>query len=136
MKVNDFSSRTAMKPLKRHPALIGLSREHHHALSLCVRVLRTPSENHRSDIEAQFPELLSHFDEEERQFAPYWHHIGAALKTRFDHDHAKLRAMIAAPEFDSEDWNKDFATTLRDHARFEERELFPEIEPFLPPEAV
>ncbi|HFB7841272.1 TPA: hemerythrin domain-containing protein, partial [Neisseria gonorrhoeae] len=25
-----------------------------------------------------------------------------------------------------------FATTLRDHARFEERELFPAVEPFLP----
>jgi len=37
-----------MKPLKRHPALIELSRDHHRSLSLCVRLLRTPAESHRA----------------------------------------------------------------------------------------
>lgn len=121
-----------MKPLKRHPALVALSREHHHALALCVRVLRAPSQNHRDDIEALFPQLLHHFAEEEDQFAPYWAFIDAAMKRRFDDEHAKLRAMIAAPRFDDESWNRTFAETLRDHARFEERELFPAAEPLLP----
>ena len=40
--------------------------------------------------------------------------------------------MMAHPEYMNESWNKEFAVTLRDHARFEERELFPAIEPFLP----
>ena len=41
--------------------------------------------------------------------------------------------MNAHAEFDSAQWNKTFATLLRDHARFEERELFPAIEKLLPP---
>ena len=62
--------------------------------------------------------------------------IGIKLTLRcgsvFEGDHAKLRAMMAHPEYMNESWNKEFAVTLRDHARFEERELFPAIEPFLP----
>lgn len=120
-----------MKPLKRHPALIGLSREHHHSLALCVRILRSPSESHQAELEAHFPELENHFSEEEAVFAPHWQQTDALLRKRFEDDHEKLRAMMAAPEYSNESWNKDFATTLRDHARFEERELFPAIEPFL-----
>ena len=63
-------------------------------------------------------------------FAPYWDKVDPALRKRFEGDHAKLRAMMAHPEYVNESWNKDFAVTLRDHARFEERELFPAIEPF------
>ena len=57
-----------MKPLKRHPALIELSCEHHHALSLCVRLLRTPAESHQTELEAHFLELEPHFAEEEVMF--------------------------------------------------------------------
>ncbi|MCP1659155.1 hemerythrin domain-containing protein [Neisseria perflava] len=120
-----------MKPLKRHPALIELSREHHHSLALCVRILRTPSENHQAEISAHFPELEAHFQEEERQFAPHWAHIDPELKARFEGDHATLRGMMATPDYTSEAWNTTFATTLREHARFEERELFPAVEPYL-----
>ncbi|ASK27557.1 hemerythrin domain-containing protein [Neisseria chenwenguii] len=120
-----------MKPLKRHPALIELSREHHHSLALCVRLLRAPSENHQAELVPHFAELAVHFQSEEAQFAPYWHLVAADLRGRFEADHAKLRAMMAAPEFENAAWNTDFATTLRDHARFEERELFPAVEPFL-----
>ncbi|MCF7520468.1 hemerythrin domain-containing protein [Neisseria sp. ZJ106] len=120
-----------MQPLKRHPKLIQISREHHHSLALCVRILRMPSENHRHEIEPHIIELKEHFKEEEQQFAPHWQHIAPELRQRFEHDHAKLRAAMAAPDYDSEAWNTDFAQTLRDHARFEERELFPAIEPYL-----
>ena len=122
-----------MKPLKRHPALVELSREHHHSLSVCVRILRTPSESHQAELEPHFAELYPHFAEEEADFAPYWDKIDAALRARFEGDHAKLRGMMEHPEFENEAWNRDFAVTLRDHARFEERELFPAVEPFLPP---
>lgn len=125
-----------MKPLKRHLALIELSREHHRSLSLCVRILRTPSESHQAELEPHFPELEHHFTEEETQFAPHWPNIAAELHQRFETDHADLRAMIAAPEFDSETWNRTFAQRLRDHARFEERELFPAVEPYLDNQAV
>ena len=122
-----------MKPLKRHTALIELSRDHHHSLSLCVRILRTPSESHQSEIEPHMVELEHHFSEEERQLAPYWNHIDTALRARFEDDHARLRTMMAAPRYTDEAWNTQFATTLREHARFEERELFPAWEAHLPP---
>lgn len=120
-----------MTPLKRHPALIDLSREHHHSFSLCVRILRTPSESHQAELEPHFVELMQHFQEEENQFAPHWPNITPELRVRFEHDHTKLRQMMAQPEYTSEAWNQEFATTLRDHARFEERELFPAVEPYL-----
>lgn len=88
-----------MKPLKRHPALIELSREHHHALSLCVRLLRTPAESHQTELEAHFLELEPHFAEEEVMFAPYWQNIPAAMRERFEKEHAKLRGMMANPKY-------------------------------------
>lgn len=120
-----------MKPLKRHAALIELSREHHHSLSLCVRILRTPSESHQAELEPHFVELAQHFQAEENRFAPHWPNIAPELRARFESDHAKLRQMMAQPDYASETWNREFATTLRDHARFEERELFPALEPYL-----
>ncbi|MDO5639724.1 MAG: hemerythrin domain-containing protein [Neisseria sp.] len=127
-----------MKPLKRHPDLIERSREHHHSLALCVRILRNPELSHQDDIEAHAPDLLAHFDAEETQFAPYWPQIDGTLRSRFEADHADLRGMLAHPQYQNDSWNSHFATTLREHARFEERELFPAIEPFLeaaPPNA-
>ena len=106
-------------------------------LSLCVCLLRTPAESHQTELEAHFLELEPHFAEEEVMFAPYWQNIPAAMRERFEAEHAKLRGMMANPEYLNEEWNKDFAVTLRDHARFEERELFPAVEPFLPePEGI
>ena len=61
-----------MKPLKRHPVLIELSREHHGSLSLCVRLLRTPEQSHQEELDSHFAELEPHFLEEETMFAPYW----------------------------------------------------------------
>ena len=120
-----------MKPLKRHPDLIERSREHHHSLALCLRILREPSASHQPDIESHAPDLLAHFDTEEQQFAPHWQALDAALKKRFEADHARLREMLVQPQYQNSAWNTEFATTLREHARFEERELFPAIEPFL-----
>lgn len=120
-----------MKPLKRHPDLVERSREHHHSLALCLRILRHPEAGHQADIEAHIPDLLAHFEAEETQFAPHWPQLDTSLKSRFEADHAKLRDMMAHPQYQNSDWNTDFATTLRDHARFEERLLFPAVEPFL-----
>ena len=113
------------KPLKRHPELIKLSHEHHHTLALCARILRNPDQNHSQDITDHYVDLEQHFIEEETQFAPLWHKLpDPALRARFEAEHAELRRLYAHAEFDSTQWNKTFASLLRDHARFEERELF------------
>ena len=115
--------------MKRHSSLIKLSQEHHHTLAVCVRILRAPDQNHQADITEHFLDLEKHFCEEETQFAPLWEKLADAnLQGRFEHDHAKLRDLFHHARFDDAAWNTEFATTLRDHCRFEERELFPALE--------
>lgn len=122
--------------MKRHPLLIPLSQEHHHALSLCLRILRDPAADHRAGITAQQDDLLAHFAAEETQFAPLWAALNRPeLYTRFTEDHARLRAMLAAPSWDDTEWKRQFAEILRAHVRFEERVLFPALTPLLPGQA-
>lgn len=119
--------------MKRHPLLIKLSQEHHHTLALCLRILRDPSLNHQDDITAHFFDLEKHFLEEEQMFAPLWDKLNRAdLQQRFEAEHAQLRNLYHQAQFDAPDWNTQFATLLREHARFEERELFPALETVLP----
>ena len=123
-----------MKPLKRHPDLIHLSQEHHHTLALCARILREPHANHQAEIEAHYLDLEQHFQDEERQFAPLWQALpDPSLRQRFEAEHAQLRHLYRHAEFDNPEWNKIFATLLRDHARFEERELFEKLAEFALP---
>lgn len=125
-----------MKPLKRHPDLIQLSQEHHHTLALCVRMLREPNRNHREDIIAHFVDLEKHFSEEETLFAPLWHKLPEPkFRAQFEAEHEKLRQLYRAAEFDNPQWNTEFATLLREHVRFEERELFEQLAQHALPQA-
>lgn len=119
--------------MKRHPQLRFLSQDHHHTLAMCLRILRAPKENHQTEIEAHYVGLMAHFQAEEQQFNELWQLLQSPdLQTRFEQEHAKLRLMYREPRYNDEQWNIEFATLLRDHARFEERELFPAIEALLP----
>ncbi len=129
--------------MKRHAALLQLSREHHHALKLS-RLARFASdaghalaiaEAAEKIIEA-FPAVLeSHFQSEENDLLPALAAVGAkALVTRTLAEHAELRDLnrrLAEP--DSELLAR-FATLLHDHVRFEERELFETAQQLLYPE--
>lgn len=115
--------------MKRHSLLIKLSQEHHHTLALCLRILRDPQANHQNDITAHYVDLEAHFTEEEQLFALLWSALERTdLQQRFESEHAQLRQLYANAQFDNVNWNTQFATLLRDHARFEERELFPALE--------
>ncbi len=119
--------------MKRHPLLIPLSQDHHHSLAMCARILRDPAADHRADFLGHRSDLLTHFAEEERLFAPWWGKLAQpVLQHRFESDHALLRQMLAAPELGNPVWLKTFAETLRGHARFEERELFQALQEVLP----
>lgn len=119
--------------MKRHPLLIHLSQDHHHSLAMCARILRDPAADHRADFSRHRPELLAHFAEEEMLFAPWWAQLARPeMQQRFENDHALLRGLLAAPELDSPEWMRRFAETLRNHARFEERELFQAFQEMLP----
>ncbi|MFV2029300.1 MULTISPECIES: hypothetical protein [Neisseria] len=117
-----------MKPQNRHSDLIFYSREHHHTLTLCLHVLRNPTSNHQQEIEAHRPDLLHHFQQEEIQFKPLWQKLPISFRQRFEQDHTVLRQLLTKPDYTNSDWNNCFASSLRDHIRFEERELFPAIE--------
>lgn len=118
--------------MKRHPDLIPLSQEHHHSLAICVRILRQPEQNHQQELSKHFIELEKHFQCEEHTFAPLWEKLNQpTLHNRFLQEHQQLRDLIHHPQFNQPEWNKQFATLLRNHARFEERELFPAIESLL-----
>ena len=114
--------------MKRHPALITLSRDHHHALSLGNRIRQQPDADHSAAIAAQRDELLQHFAEEEQQFAPLWPRLQRLdLQQRFNADHAALRQLLQPP-FQA----ALLADTLMAHVRFEERELFAALQDLLP----
>lgn len=121
--------------MKRHPLLVPLSQEHHHTLALCLRILRHPEQSHRDDINNHFVDLEQHFFKEEQMFAPLWASLNRPdLHDRFSDEHARLRVLYRDADFDDAAWNTEFATLLREHARFEERELFPALETVLPPQ--
>ena len=111
--------------MKRHPTLIELSRDHHHTLAMVVRILRDPQANHSADIRQHGSDLLTHFTNEEQQFAPLWAKLpDSSLRQRFEHDHAALLELLNHPQYGNSQWQQSLAESLREHVRFEERELF------------
>jgi hemerythrin-like domain-containing protein len=133
--------------MKRSAALQPLSREHHHALEVALALRRaTPS---------TLPGVV-------RRFAAFWADHGArhfaveesvllavlardagssdVLRRRLVEEHAKLRGLADDLDRTTGRAQLDAAHTLggmlRDHVRFEERELFPHLERTLSPAAL
>jgi hypothetical protein len=129
--------------MKRSAALAPLSRDHHHALDAALRLRRaTPA-----DTGAAVEHFLAfwnvdgarHFGIEER------HLLGAlgpedrewrSAVDRVERDHADIRAMAAAiaagPREEQTELAHRLGGRLRDHVRFEERQLFRLLEARLP----
>ena len=129
--------------MKRHAALLQLSREHHHALKLS-RLARFASDSGHALAIAEaaekiieaFPKVLEpHFQNEEKDLLPALTAVGASeLVRRVLAEHAELRDLSRRlAEQDSEILAR-FATLLHDHVRFEERELFETAQELLYPE--
>ncbi len=127
---------TESKPLKRHPALVPLSKDHHFGLLLCWKI-RTGIKN---DISADRlvnyvnyffnDHLKPHFREEEQ-------HIFTLLDARDEKrlkaelQHTQLVSLIGElsnnPAGSIEKLNQ-LADDLDQHIRFEERDLFPYVQ--------
>ena len=116
--------------MKRSPALLQLSREHHTALSLALRITKANEPAALERLLATVPALFSgelepHFQEEERSLLPQLAQAGeTALVARTLDDHAQLRALAAAIAGVDAAALAPFGTLLQAHVRFEERELF------------
>lgn len=111
--------------MKRSEALIPLSREHHRALVVAKRIqsLEKGPENilitYWREIRAELQqELVLHFVEEERGFQ---HLLSGIHKQRFLSDHEELRELL---EKEDPEAIVRFAHCLKEHVRFEERDLF------------
>lgn len=126
--------------MKRHPELLELSREHHTALSLVQRGRQAVAsrdaaalENVAQELERRFrDDLEPHFQEEETGWLPSLAAGGqAVLVNRTLAEHADLRRLAAALTADPATTGL-FCELLHAHVRFEERELFPALESYLP----
>jgi iron-sulfur cluster repair protein YtfE (RIC family) len=133
--------------VKRHPALVELSREHHAELSQARKLRRAataPAPQRlaagRAYVEQFFGPTADHFRREEDVVFPvYARHAGQTeLVGRILREHMELnglarelRAQVAAGEVEPATLDA-LGTLLHDHVRLEERELFEEIQRVVP----
>jgi hypothetical protein len=125
----------APKPIKRHKAIVGFSHEHHDGLLLCWKI----RQGFRKGISVQriaaytlyFFEgaIRPHFEEEERLLLPLFD-VNDPMRLRTYEDHSEIYAQIAFLRHGkaSENVLKNLADELEKHIRFEERELFNEVQ--------
>lgn len=115
--------------MKRAPALLGLSRDHHSGLVLARRAIKasrcdkdTAQAEWQSIIEIFRQDLEPHFIVEEETLLPALLAIGeSALVERTLGEHDRLRALVLDTSAQS---LAPFGDHLREHIRFEEQILF------------
>ena len=115
--------------MKRDTRLGGLSSEHHRALTLARSLAgrgKVWTQDDAVALGARFDtELEPHFRVEDEVLLPALRRAGAtALPERTAEDHAFLRASVKAAVAGDGEAARAFGERLRDHVRFEERELF------------
>ena len=126
--------------MKRHPALVPLSRDHHHALVIARRLrhatIQTAAETARAFLAHWDAEQKQHFRLEEELLLPAYAAHGApnhpaVLRMLLDHmlirrDAARL---AGTPPLEL---LHDLGARLSDHVQLEEHEVFPLIEATIP----
>jgi hemerythrin-like domain-containing protein len=129
----------------RDKNLVPLSRQHQHALALCVRINRAPLAT-PAELQAWQSEIVQHFEQEiQYHFAAEEIHLFPAARLQpglsplVDEllaEHARLRrffAQSAARALDRPGL-REFAETLSAHIRKEERQLFEGMQKQMTPE--
>jgi hemerythrin-like domain-containing protein len=125
--------------VKRHPALVPLSRDHHHVLVIAQQLRRATTETTGELIGvflAAWESEKQHFRLEEELLLPAYAAFGDPadpIVMRMLQDHMVIRrdAERVANE-PSVELLHDLGRRLADHVQFEERELFPLIEETIP----
>jgi hemerythrin-like domain-containing protein len=129
----------------RDPSLVPLSRQHHYALALCVRIDRslkagaTDLEIWQPKIEEHFSEQIRvHFEAEEAVLFPAAERFPdlSSLVDELRADHQELRrhfALASARAMSASDL-REFADLLPRHIRNEERDLFEELQSLMTPD--
>jgi hemerythrin-like domain-containing protein len=129
----------------RDPSLIPLSRQHQHALALCVRIERALQKNvvdlnaWQLEVEQQYgQEIGFHFAAEEQVLfskAKRFPEL-ASLVEELSDEHVRLREYFARAKERTLDRTGlgAFASLLSGHIRKEERQLFEVLQKLVPPE--
>jgi hemerythrin-like domain-containing protein len=119
------------KPIKRDPAIVRFSRDHHHALLLVWKIREGLGKNVEPERISNYVvsffdnELVPHFkDEEVNLFATLPENN--EMRVRAESEHKTIREVISSiRENPGEELTlRRFAELLEGHIRFEERELF------------
>ena len=125
-------------PIKRSPALVSFSKEHHSGLLLVWKIRQglhkaVNAERISNYLLLSFKEELEkHFsDEEELLFCKL--PAEDDLRKRAEEDHLAIHKLVNAIRENKEDTNllNKFAIALEAHIRFEERELFNHIQNYI-----
>ncbi|MBZ5654039.1 MAG: hemerythrin domain-containing protein [Acidobacteriia bacterium] len=123
----------------RDPSLIPLSRQHQHALALCVRIERA-LQNSVADLQAWQSEVEQHYGQEigfhfaaeEKVLFPVARRFPelVSLVEDLSHEHCRLRELSARARERAMDGDelRGFAKLLSGHIRKEERHLFEVIQ--------
>jgi len=134
--------------VKRHPALVGLSDDHHHELVQARRLLEAAGGDAdgrlragASYVDVFFRDTVEHFRREEETVLPLYARqpsADAALLERIRREHMELhglaralRAVVAADDVSIETLEA-LGSLLRAHVRLEERELFEDVQRVVP----
>lgn len=119
-------------PIKRHSALQGVSREHHHGLLLCWKIRTGLSKNvpmeRIKDYVDWFYEtyLVPHFELEETYIFPIVGNDHPWVKKALS-DHRRLNRLFTSTTADMKTLGQ-IEETLEQHIRFEERQLFNHVQ--------
>lgn len=133
--------------VKRDPALVCLSREHHGGLVLALRIARELPQADEAGVAALYADLLEFWEqallrhfraESECLLARLVRHVDLEdeMVRRTEADHLRMAALIAdmrdAPDAAVRaDRIRRFGDTLRDHIRWEEETLFEAAQRFM-----
>lgn len=123
------------KPIKRNPALVEFSRDHHFGLLLVWKIRqgqRTGIKPVRIGKYISFfyqEDLAHHFADEETWLFPKLP-ADDPQRLRAEREHLEVRSLVNSISQDSSDpqLQTRFADLLEAHIRFEERELFNELQ--------
>lgn len=129
----------------RNPNLIPLSRQHQHALALCVRINRAQLSSQdevaawQAEIQQHFEqEIRYHFEAEETNLFPAArrHPELMSLVDELLTEHTRLRSYFtsASSRTLTRDGLRQFAEVLSGHIRKEERQLFEGMQEMMPAE--
>ena len=128
-------------PIKRHPAIVSFSKDHHFGLLLVWKIRQGLSKSVEprriSDYVIFFfqEDLAKHFKDEEELLFPRLP-VEDSSRIQAEADHQMIYKLVASIEQNKDDINQlnELADQLEKHIRFEERELFNHLQNSMKPE--